>query len=183
MKKFQFFLFVLFITSGAAIFSIAYGEQPVFVKEFIGQMDYVQGKILQLEDAMPQDKFSWRPEEGVRSVGEVNLHMAFSNYLFIKTPGGTPPPDINMDFNKWDYQTNDKKEIAAIIKRSFDDAKKYASGLTENDLNKEVDFFGNKMTVRNFMVTMLNHLHEHLGQSIAYARMNNITPPWSKKGE
>lgn len=183
MKRVQFVLIVLFTALFTTTFGFYSGDQPDFVKEFIGQMDYVQGKILQLEEAMPQDKFDWRPEKGVRSVGEVNLHMALSNYLFIKTSGGTVPSDINLDFSKWDYQTKDKKEIAAIIKRSFDDAKKYASSLTESDLNKEVEFFGNKMTERNFMVTMLSHLHEHLGQSIAYARMNGVTPPWSKKGE
>jgi uncharacterized damage-inducible protein DinB len=40
-----------------------------------------------------------------------------------------------------------------------------------------------EMTLRNFMISMLNHAHEHLGQFIAYARMNSVVPPWSKSSE
>jgi uncharacterized damage-inducible protein DinB len=58
--------------------------------------------------------------------------------------------------------------------------KERVNNLTEEDLNKEIEFFGMKMSIRNFMITMIGHLHEHLGQSIAYARINGVTPPWSK---
>ena len=40
--------------------------------------------------------------------------------------------------------------------------------------------FGNATTHRGVLVTVLSHLHEHLGQSVAYARMNGVVPPWSQ---
>ena len=165
--------------------AISLAEQPAFVKEFLGQMDYVEGKLVQLAEAMPEDTYSWRPMEGVRSVGEVYLHVGFGNYLWISLGGGKVPEDVGFvpDFskrNEWDTQTTDKKKIIEIMKKSFDAMKDYAKNLTEEDLNKEVEFFGMKSSLRNFLVSGIGHLHEHLGQSIAYARMNKVVPPWSK---
>jgi uncharacterized damage-inducible protein DinB len=176
---------VFFVSTILLLTTISFAEQPIIVKEFLGQIDFVRGRLTQLEDAMPQSTFEWRPEEGVRSVGEVYLHTAFGNYITVTISGGTVPKEVGfeMDFNKthdWDTQSNDKTEIKAKMERSFDILKERVSTLTEEDLNKEVEFFGMKMSIRNFMITMIAHLHEHLGQSIAYARMNGVTPPWSK---
>jgi uncharacterized damage-inducible protein DinB len=84
------------------------------------------------------------------------------------------------DFSKSSKET-DKKSAMSTMDKSFDVVKEAASKFTEEDLNKEIEAFGMKFTVRNFMVTFLNHCHEHLGQAIAYARMNGVVPPWSQK--
>jgi uncharacterized damage-inducible protein DinB len=148
-------------------------DQPVFVKEFLGQIDFVKGRIMQLAEAMPEDTYPWTPGEGVRSVGEVYVHIAQSNYYFLSLIKGEKP---GMTESSSD---NSKMTAVAMMTKSFDTVKDAASKFSEDDLNKEIEAFGMKFTVRNFMITMLNHLHEHLGQSIAYARMNGITPPWS----
>ena len=176
---------VLFLLSFLFLTAISFAEQPAFVKEFLGQMDYVEGKLTQLAEAMPEDTYGWRPMEGVRSVGEVYLHVAFGNYLWITLGGGKVPEDVGFvaDFskrNEWDTQTTDKMKIIDIMKKSFSAMKDFAKNLTEEDLNKEIEFFGMKSSVRNFLVSGIGHLHEHLGQSIAYARMNKVVPPWSK---
>jgi uncharacterized damage-inducible protein DinB len=80
--------------------------------------------------------------------------------------------------------TTDKDEIAKMLKDSYAAVKDAAANLTEDDLNKMVQTpFGMEMSMRSFMIALLNHGHEHLGQAIAYARMNGITPPWSVKQE
>jgi uncharacterized damage-inducible protein DinB len=66
------------------------------------------------------------------------------------------------------------------MKKSFDLLGETAKTITEEDLEREVEFFGMKFSLRNFLVTGIAHEHEHLGQSIAYARMNGVIPPWSK---
>lgn len=168
---------------------ISFAEQPAFVKEFLGQIDFVEGRLTQLAEAMPQDKYNWRPADGVRSVGEVYIHVASGNYLWITMYGGKVPEDAGFvaDVSKmhdWETQTTDKAEIIAIMKKSFDVIRESVKDFTQEDLdNKEIDFFGMKFSLRNFLVTELNHCHEHLGQSIAYARMNGVTPPWSKGQE
>lgn len=168
--------------------NIAYSEQPVIVQEFLGQVDFVKGRLNQLADAMPESTYDWRPMEGVRSVGEVYLHAAAANYICVTVSGGTVPESVGfvMDFNKmhdWDTQTTEKAKIIAKMNESFDILKDRVAKLTEEDLNREVEVFGMKMSVRNFMISMIAHSHEHLGQSIAYARSNKITPPWSEKSE
>lgn len=162
-----------------------FAEKPVLVDEFLGQIDFMRGRVTQLAEAMPQSTYDWRPAEGVRSVGEVYLHTAFGNYICVTVSGGMVPDEVGfvMDFSKendWDRQTKDKKEIIDKMNKSFDILKNRVSNLTEEDLNREVEVFGMKMSVRNFIISMISHCHEHLGQSIAYARMNGVTPPWSK---
>ena len=91
-----------------------------------------------------------------------------------------------MDFSKaktWDTQTTDKTEIIEILNQSFATHKERVAAFTEEDLNREVEIFGMKMSVRNFSISMIGHAHEHLGQSIGYARINGVTPPWSEKSK
>ena len=178
----KFLLILLTIPLTTAVFA----EEPVLVKEFVGQIEFVQGRITQLADAVPQSDYEWRPEEGVRSVSEVYLHIAFANYLTVTITGGTVPKDAGfvMDFKKahdWDTQTIDKTEILEKVNESFATLKEWIQSLTEEDLNREVEAFGMKQSTRNFIISMIGHTHEHLGQSIAYARTNHVTPPWSKK--
>ncbi len=178
MKK----MFSLF--SGISLFTLLFisssfglnnpDEASAFLQEYAGQIDFVQGRILQLEDAMPQEKFDWRPGEGVRSVAEVYLHIAGANMMLVSNMTGQ-----KMESEMEEKATTDKKEIADIVKKSFEAVKAAVPKLTEDDLNKVVHVFGMDMSLRNFMITMLNHSHEHLGQSIAYARMNKVVPPWS----
>ena len=168
LKKILLFSAVLLITK------TSFAEQPVFVKEFLGQVDFIKGRLMQLAEAMPEDKYSWKPSEEVRSVGEVYVHSAEANHYFLSIMNGTKP-----DMSESSKET-DKKTALAMLEKSFDVVKETAGNFTEEDLNKEVEAFGMKFSVRNFMITLLNHNHEHLGQSIAYARMNGVTPPWSK---
>jgi uncharacterized damage-inducible protein DinB len=171
------FILVLLIAFPSSITSKPLGDGPVFVQEFNGQMDFVKGRLLQLAEAMPDGKYSWTPGEGVRTVGEVYTHSAEANYYLIAVMKGEKP---GSDQEKGPA---DKKTALSMLEKSFNDVKDAASKLTEVDLNREVEAFGMKFSLRNFMITILNHNHEHLGQSIAYARMNGVTPPWSMKGE
>ncbi len=180
MKSSILVLFALALTALAAI-QLNAQDKPAFVNDFLGQVMFVEGQILSLEEAVPADKYSWRPSEGVRSIGETYRHMAFGNYLLTKTLGTEPPADVNfsMDLKKWDTEVTDKAKIAAGLKASIEHLKMAAGKLTEANLAEMVELFGNKMTKRSLLMSALSHLHEHLGQSIAYARMNNIVPPWT----
>lgn len=168
---------VLLVSAVLLFTSMSFAEQPVFVQEFIGQIDFVKGRLMQLAEAMPEETYSWAPGESVRSVGEVFVHAAQSNYYMLSLVKGEKP-----DMSEGNSDS-DKKTAIASMEKSFSVIKEEAAKLSEEDLNKEIEAFGMKFSVRNFMVTMIAHLHEHLGQSIAYARMNNVTPPWSTQGE
>jgi len=163
------------LSAGAVLLftTISFAEQPIFVQEFMGQIDFVKGRLMQLAEAMPEESYSWTPGEGVRSVGEVYVHVAQSNCYMLSLVKGEKP-----DMSEGSIES-DKKTAIAMMEKAFSVIKEEATKFSEEDLNKEIEAFGMKFSVRNFMVTMIAHLHEHLGQSIAYARMNGITPPWS----
>jgi len=170
---------VLSLQSGSA------GEsaKSAFISEMIGQLDRVKGQIVSLEGAIPQEKFSWRPAEGVRSIGEVYAHVAGSNYFFMTFVGAKPPVDMKqlMAQEKSEAATTDKAKLATSLTASFEWTKSALSALTDEDLEKQVTMFGTKTSVRNVLLTMLGHIHEHLGQSIAYARSNGVVPPWTEE--
>jgi hypothetical protein len=145
-----------------------------FRSEFFANLDDVQEKILDLANATPADKYGWRPASDVRSVSEVYMHIAGGNY-FLSTFLGVPAPKMNGDIEK---TVTSKADVIAELKRSFEHLRKAANGVS--DLEKAVKMFGKPSSHRAVLITMLSHLHEHLGQSIAYARINNVVPPWSR---
>ena len=152
-----------------------------FQGEFTTLISQVQGQIMDLEAAIPQEKMNWRPAEGVRSIGEVYLHLSWANYFVLKLAGYAPPADADfaMDAKKWEGQTSDKAKIASIMKRSFEHVVATGAAVSNADLEKKVNVFGTEMSVRAALMVTLSHLHEHLGQSIAYARSNGVVPPWT----
>jgi uncharacterized damage-inducible protein DinB len=145
-----------------------------FRAEFFANLDDVQEKILELAEATPAEKFTWRPAPGVRSVSEVYMHIAGGNY-FLATFLGIPAPSRTADLEK---TVTKKADVVAELKSSFEHLRS-AAGRTE-DLEKQTKMFGGMTTHRGVLMTMLSHLHEHLGQSIAYGRMNGVVPPWSR---
>lgn len=145
-----------------------------FRAEFLTNLDDVQEKILDLAESLPADKFSWRPAPGVRSTSEVFMHIAGGNY-FLCSFLGKEPPKMNGDIEK---VVTKKADVIAELKRSFEHLRNAVNAT--GDLEKPVKMFGTQTTHRGVLVTILSHLHEHLGQSVAYARINGVVPPWSR---
>jgi uncharacterized damage-inducible protein DinB len=143
--------------------------------ELLRQLDDAQQKLVALAEAIPQEKYSWRPGEGVRSVSEVYMHVAGANYLIPRAVGVNPPAGLEKDLEK----ITDKAKVVDALKQSFAHVRLALLGTSDADLDKPAKLFGNNTTVRNVFLTLTTHAHEHLGQSIAYARMNDITPPWT----
>ena len=152
-----------------------------FLGDYLAQIDAIELQITSLEQAVPQEKFTWRPAAGVRSISEVYLHIAGGNYLLLTFAGYDPPKESNFsgDPKKWETATTDKGEVAKILKASFDHVRATVAKIVDTDLEKKVDFFGSEINLRSLLINGLNHDHEHLGQSIGYARMNGVVPPWT----
>ena len=150
------------------------GAPPTgFRAEFIANLDDVEKKLVTLAESTPADKFTWRPSKDVRSISEVYTHIAGSNY-FLASFLGVDAPGMDGDLEK---TVTKKAEVIAELKRSFAHLRKASASV--RDLETPVKMFGNQTTSRGVLVTVISHLHEHLGQSIAYARMNGVIPPWS----
>jgi uncharacterized damage-inducible protein DinB len=141
-----------------------------------------QDKLMQLANAMPAEKYGWRPGEGVRSVGEVFNHVASANYFFPTLWGGTVPAGVDpQSLEK--AMSGDKAKTIDTLQKSFDNVRQAILAVPEADLNRKIKIFGNDATVRDAMMIVVTHGHEHLGQAIAYARSNSVVPPWSAKGD
>jgi len=180
----RFALALLLLTLGASVAPAGKNapdkDSPApkqgFRADILGQISFVEKRIEDLAAAVPPEKYSWRPSDGVRSVSEVYLHIIGANYFFMTFVGVKPPMPMDPNMEK---STTDKGAIAAKFKPSFEFFRNAVIGLSDKDLDKTAEVFGNKMSYRNVLITAIGHLHEHLGQSIAYARMNGIVPPWT----
>lgn len=148
--------------------------------EVLGELAEAEQKLIALAEATPADKLGWRPGAGVRSTIEVYLHVSAGNY-FIPTFWGVKPPEGLGDLQKYDQSTTDKAKAIDALKASFAHVKKAISSTPDTDLERAIDIFGHKSTVRAAMLITVAHAHEHLGQAIAYARVGGIVPPWSRK--
>ncbi|MFL6195472.1 MAG: DinB family protein [Thermoanaerobaculia bacterium] len=144
------------------------------------QIDQAREKLLSLAEAMPAEKFAWRPAEGVRSVGEVFAHVSGANY-FLPTFWGAKIP-AGVDPRGFEKEGGDKAKTIATLKASFEFLQQQIQAVPDADLTRAIKMFGHDATVADAMLTLASHAHEHLGQSIAYARMNGVTPPWSAQG-
>lgn len=149
--------------------------------EILRQIGDAERKLVALAEAMPVDKYGWRPGEGVRSVGEVFLHVAGGNYLIPSIWGVKPPEGV--DVRGIEKNAGDKTKVVDALRKSFDHARQAIQSAPEADLEKKVSIFGQDGTGREAFMIVGTHAHEHLGQSIAYARMNGVTPPWSGGGQ
>ena len=137
--------------------------------------------MLQLAEAIPESKFSWRPAPGVRSISEVLLHVAAANFNLPKLIG-TPPPE-GFQVKGYETATTENAKVIASLRDSFAHVRKAAVAMTDADGEKKLPWFGGENTRRGILFFMTRHSAEHMGQLISYARMNGITPPWNEPGE
>jgi uncharacterized damage-inducible protein DinB len=146
--------------------------------EVLAEVLVQEDKFTRLAEAIPADKFTWRPAPDVRSFAEVFLHVSVANYNLYKLVG-TPPPN-GLDVKSLEKSTTDKAKVITTLKDSFDHAKKAIKAMPDADLEKSLDWFGGKNTQRGILLFIVRHAAEHLGQSIAYARVVGVVPPWSE---
>ncbi len=166
-------------TIAALLFSVQAFCQGQFQKETAGSIGYTSGHVMQLAQAIPADKYSWSPQAGVRSVAEVCAHIISANYFFASKLGAQIPEGVNMETLETDLKT--KAAIAPELKRSYDLVINAIKSTPDASLPNKVEFpFPGDFTNMSTILIVLSHSNEHLGQLIAYARMNKVTPPWSE---
>jgi uncharacterized damage-inducible protein DinB len=146
--------------------------------EVLAEVMIQEDKFLRLAEAIPAEKYTWRPAPDVRSVAEVFLHVSAANFNLYKLVG-TPPPE-GFDVKSLEKSTTDKTKVIATLKDSFAHARKAISAMPDANLDKSLDWFGGKNTERGVLLFVTRHTAEHLGQSIAYARSIGIVPPWTE---
>ena len=152
-------------------------------KQFMADLDTLQSKFLSLAQSFPADKYAWRPAKGIRSVGEVFMHVASEYYVYAPMAYGaqrSPVIPRGQDAFKKFESASTKEDVLKHLKEGFAYAKQSINGIDAAQLTGSRKLFGGDHTIIETSFAMTDDLHEHLGQLIAYARTNGVTPPWSK---
>ena len=159
---------------------------PPYITAIAGDLEMAERKLVGLAEAIPEEQWSWRPGEGVRSIGEVFMHVTADNYFFPAMVGVDAPAETGIrgdDFNTavaYERRAMNKAQTIEALRASFAHLRSTVAAVSHDDLHASHTFFGNQMTGIQIWLAATTHLHEHLGQSIAYARSVGVAPPWSQ---
>ena len=139
-------------------------------------------KMVQLATAIPADKYTWRPEVGTRSVSEVLLHVTAANRNIMSMMTGMTP-DSAYKADGFETSTTDKAKIIDQLDKSFAYVEAAIQGMTNADFARPEKKLGPDANSGDVVYLLVVHNHEHFGQTIAYARMNGVTPPWTEEAQ
>ena len=177
------------VCAGVAVLPAEARAQDVMTKEsvaelktaFLGDLEAMRGKFVGLAQAFPQEKYTWRPMEGVRSVSEVLMLAAMEGYSFVPNSFGAKPAELGSREEMAKLRAiTDKAQIIEHINKGFAHAKAQLEALDPATLTGKRTVMGQPRSAAQVALLVGGDMHEHLGQMIAYARMNQIVPPWSK---
>jgi uncharacterized damage-inducible protein DinB len=141
--------------------------------EMIQDVDMLEQRLMGLAQAL-DGHYDWRPAEGVRSVREVFGHVANGNFMIPSMAG------IEREMADTNFETmTDQAKLLEGLEHSFEHVRHSIAAIPDDQLDDPTKLFGQDATKRQVLALLVTHMHEHLGQTIAYARMNGVTPPWS----
>jgi len=151
---------------------------------YAGEWQHVSQQLVALAEATPQDKFAWRPAQGVRSTSEVYMHIVIANFWLLSQadPAVKMPAELDKfkSVTEAEKSVTSKAEIINWLKRSLDAVKAAHASAKPADLARKVHIADRDATAEGIYLRIIIHANEHMGQLVAYARMTGIVPPWSQ---
>ena len=147
----------------------------------LADLQAVQKKFVDLANAIPADKFTWRPSADSRSFAEVFLHVAGERYGILGLMGATAP--AGFDRKTFEKSTTDRAKIVDELNKSWEFAQKAINGMSNADFAKLLPKLGPQANAGDVVYILVADAHEHLGQLVAYARENGIVPPWTVEAQ
>lgn len=169
------------LSAASAAAASAQSAPPDFLAEFEGQFDASARKLVSLAEAMPESAYAWSPGDGVASVARVYMHIARYNYMYPHENMGRPSPVTPDEYRRWEDVANDmtREEVVRMLAASMDYVREVAAETDVTALDRSTTLYGREVGEWAVLLQLVTHMNEHLGQSIAYARMNGVVPPWS----
>lgn len=170
-----------------AVLGLSAGDAAAQSEDVLGMYadDFAQleSKFNELAAAMGADTYDWRPMEGVRSVSEVYMLIAAEAYYIPTLWGVAVPEGVPRDNRLFQEMAaiTGRDEVLGHLERAFAHARASLDGLSDDALARRVQFFGRERALSEALYIMLADMHEHLGQAIAYARSNEVVPPWTAR--
>jgi len=145
---------------------------------FDGEWARIARRLIALAEATPHEQFAWRPAPGVRSTSEIYMHTVLSNLYLLSVTGPEFPPELrSMNPEK---TVTARADVIGWLKRSLEAVATARAALKPGDLSRKVKVLDREATVDGMYLRIIVHANEHMGQLVAYARMNGTALPWSE---
>jgi uncharacterized damage-inducible protein DinB len=144
-------------------------------------MERVQKKFVDLANAVPADKFGWRPSADTRSFAEVLMHVAGERYQILGLMGAKAPDQF--DGKTFEKSKADKADVISELDKTWEFTKQTIGGMSNADFAKLLPKLGPQANAGDVVYILIADAHEHLGQAITYARVNGVVPPWTAEAQ
>ena len=151
--------------------------------QYVADFETMETKFKELAEAMDADSYSWGPMEGVRTVSEVFMLIVAENYFVPAAWGAAPPDGITPTFALFEElaKVTDKGDVLAALETSATYLLEAIGNLSDEQMQETIRLFGQEGVLQASLLLVVGDMHEHLGQAIAYARMNEVVPPWTAR--
>ena len=149
-----------------------------FRGEFLHQFDQSMARVVALAEAVPAEKYRRRAVPAVMPLGQIFAHIARFNYEYpARAMGIAAPANIDRDTLE---RVSDKSQVLLILRRSADHVRQAVRQMPEAQLGQPTTLYDRQVPQWAVLLQLLAHMDDHLGQSIAYARVSGVVPPWSQ---
>jgi uncharacterized damage-inducible protein DinB len=166
------------LTFAALSAGVAQDTRATLRSELLGHFNTSIGKVIALAEAMPQERYGWKPHSEVMPVAQVYAHIARYNYYYpASSMGVQSPSDVRLDTLE---AMRDKAQILQLLRHSADHVRRTIREIPAEQLEASTRLYGRTVPQWAVLFQLVAHMNEHLGQSIAYARSNDVVPPWSR---
>ena len=177
-------LALAFVTLVAAGPTMAQCSASGMRAAYLADFETMQTKFKELAGAMDADSYGWRPMDDVRTVSEVFMLIVAENYVVPSAWGATPPDGITPGFGLFTElpaSVTDKADVLAALDTSAAYLLDTVGSLSDAQMGDTIRMFGQEGVLQESLLLVVGDMHEHLGQAIAYARMNEVVPPWTAR--
>ena len=166
--------------------SVAVTPTSGFRAEFLEELAYCEQRYLALAEAMPAEKYSWRPAEGMRTVGGLFAHVVIDNYKAVEALDQAPPAPPGGLHSTFQPETilalsENKPKLLEELKSSFAHLRTRILEMSDADGDKSQRMMNRQTTLRGALLIVDRHLGEHLGQAVCYALINGLALPWQQE--
>lgn len=133
--------------------------------------------VLRSAEKMPEENYSFKPTDSIRSYGQVLGHIADAQYTFCSVALGEKNPGLKIEQTK-----TSKSDLTAALKDAFAYCDKAYDGMTDASGAQPVSLFGSDAPRLGVLIVNTTHTTEHYGNLVTYMRMKNVVPPTSEAG-
>lgn len=137
-----------------------------------GQLPRFAKNMVAAAEAMPAEKYGFKPSPEMNSFGHVVMHIAQSNNGLCSKISGMAAPEVKI------ADTDSKEALVAALKASFDYCTTALEKVDDSKLGDQMILFGNRPFTRAAVLIILSDdWYDHYGAQAIYLRLNGILPP------